>query len=203
MDSIKKLKDLFARFPTVGSRTAGRFVFYVINQSKQDVEQLVSALQEIKNNIMLCPLCFQPFEKNQTGLCDICSDSARNQQLLCIVEKENDLLSIENTKKFKGLYFILGGTLTLRKTDGENLRIAQLKERVAKSNFSEIIVALNPTPEGRSTSVLVERALKEASSSKLQVPSFKITHLAQGLPVGGELEYADEETLESAFEGRK
>jgi len=107
------------------------------------------------------------------------------------------LTSVENTKRYKGLYFILGGTLTLRKTDGENLRINQLKERAAKNNFSEIIIALNPTPEGKSTSVLVERALKEAS------PNIQITHLAQGLPVGGELEYADEETLESAFDGRR
>ena len=100
------------------------------------------------------------------------------------------------------MYFILGGTLTLRKTDGANLRVEALKNRVAGGSFTEIIVALNSTPEGRSTAVLVERALKEGLGSRDQGLGFKITHLAQGLPVGGELEYADEETLESALKGR-
>jgi recombination protein RecR len=123
---------------------------------------------------------------------------------LCIVEKEADLLSIEVTKKFNGLYFILGGTVAMmRKEDISQLRIEQLKKRITEAlpagGFTEIIIALNPTPEGRATSVLVERAIKEAVPS----PTFKITHLARGIPVGGELEYADEETLESAFEGRK
>lgn len=198
MDSIKKLTELFAKFPTVGPRTAGRFVFYLINQPKEAVNDLMAALQELKNNIQFCTFCFQPFEATQkSDLCGICSDLTRNKQLLCIVEKENDLLSIENTKRYKGLYFILGGTLTLRKPEGDHLRLKELQERVTKNAFTEIIIALNPTPEGKSTSVLVERALKE-----IQSPA-KLTHLAQGIPVGGELEYADEETLESAFEGRK
>ena len=107
-------------------------------------------------------------------------------------------MSIENTKKYNGLYFILGGTLAMmRKEDIDNLRIEELKKRAAQGSFSEIIIALNPTPEGKATSMLVERVLKEISQN------FKITHLAKGIPVGGELEYADEETLESAFEGRK
>lgn len=206
MDSIKKLSDLFARFPTIGSRTAGRFVMYLINQPGSTAEELINAIRELKQNIKLCGLCFNPHELSG-DLCEICQNSSRQQNILCIVEKEQDLASIENTKKYKGLYFILGGTLTIRKSDGSNLRIEPLKNRIKNGNFSEIIVALNPTPEGRSTSVLVERAIRE-------LPSFakasgggpvgpKITHLAKGLPVGGELEYADEETLESAFEGRK
>lgn len=196
MDSIKRLTDLFAKFPTVGQRTASRFVFYLINQPKEKIDELIGSLQELKNNIKLCRFCFNPFESNE-AFCIICQNALRNKQLLCVIEKEADLISIENTKKYNGLYFILGGTLTLRKTDGSNLRLGELKERVKEGNFLEIIIALNPTPEGRSTSVLVERALKEISQT------VKITHLAQGLPVGGELEYADEETLESAFEGRK
>ena len=112
------------------------------------------------------------------------------------MEKEADLLSIENTKKYHGQYFILGGVLGFRKT-AEDLRLSALKKRITDSQFTEIIIAINPTLEGRATSVLVERALKELHGA------FKVTHLAQGLPVGGELEYADEETLESAFEGRK
>lgn len=120
--------------------------------------------------------------------------------MLCIVEKETDLLSIENTKKYNGLYFILGATIAvMKKEDTNNLRIKELRARLTENKFSEIIIALNPTPEGKATSVLVESAIKEA----IPLPSFKITHLAKGIPVGGELEYADEETLESAFEGRK
>ena len=205
MDSIKKLAELFGKFPGIGQRTAGRFVFYLINQPTNKIDDLIKALQELKNSVKLCELCFNPFETDGK-LCSICQNQNRNKQLLCIVEKEADLLSIENTKQYNGLYFILGGTLTLRKTSGEHLRVEPLKNRIESGNFTEIIVALNSTPEGRSTSVLVERAIKETVQSPALPagrPSLKITHLAQGLPVGGELEYADEETLESAFKGRK
>lgn len=206
MDSIKRLTELFNKFPTVGQRAAGRFVMYLVNQPKEQVDELVAALQALKNNIKLCAFCFQPYEAlAKEGLCQICLDPSRNKQMLCIVEKESDLNSIENTKRYKGLYFILGGVATFRKNTGEHLRIKELQDRVNKNSFSEIIVALNPTPEGKSTSVLVERALKELQPLLIREnkQSPKITHLAQGLPVGGELEYADEETLESAFEGRK
>ncbi len=202
MNSIKKLSELFSRFPGIGRRTAGRFVYYLINQPASKIDELVLALQELKNTVKLCKDCFNPFEKDGV-LCEICQSPARAKNMLCVVEKEADLLSIENTGRYKGLYFILGGTLTLRNTNGSNLRLEPLKNRVLSGSFTEIIVALNPTPEGRSTSVLVERALKEGLGSRGQGLDFKITHLAQGLPAGGELEYADEETLESAFEGRK
>ena len=208
MDSVNKLTELFRKFPTVGSRTAGRFVYYLMKQPKEKIDELVGAILELKSKIKLCQSCFNPFENSgdpmSASLCAICSDSRRDKNLLCIVEKETDLLSIESTKKFNGLYFILGGTVaTMRKEDISQLRIEELKKRLAAAppvgGFSEIIVALNPTPEGRATSVLVEQTIKEVIPS----PSFKITHLARGIPVGGELEYTDEETLESALEGRK
>src|SRR3989344_6014994 len=204
MSSIDKLIDIFKKFPTVGPRTARRFVYYLIKLPKNQIDELSRALEELKNNVKLCQLCFNPFEDSggpsSADLCEICSDLRRNKNLLCIVEKEADLLSIENTKKYNGLYFILGGTLAMmRKEDIDNLRIEPLKERIKTGNFSEIIIALNPTPEGKATSMLVERTIKDLFPS----PTFKITHLAKGIPVGGELEYADEETLESAFEGRK
>lgn|SRR3989344_1920302 len=198
MDSIKKLTELFAKFPTVGPRTAGRFVFYLINQPKEIAEELIWAIQELKNNITLCAFCFNPHESGN-NLCAICFDATRHGQVLCIVEKENDLISIERTGRYKGLYFILEGQ--------EPARIKSLKERMQNPEafgmpriiFSEIIIATNPTPEGKTISALIVQMLKE-------LPNFtalKITHLAKGLPVGGELEYADEETLESALEGRK
>jgi len=205
MDSIDKLINIFKKFPTVGSRTAGRFVYYLMRLPKAQTDELINAIIELKNKIKLCQMCFQPYETSaQEGLCLICSNSQRNKSLLCIVEKETDLLSIESTKKFNGLYFILGGTVaTMKKEDLSQLRIEELKKRMAQNNFTEIIVALNPTPEGITTSVLVEQTIKEIIPSAGSGQAPKLTHLAKGIPVGGELEYTDEETLENALEGRK
>jgi recombination protein RecR len=198
VDSINKLISLFSDFPTVGPRTAGRFVFYLLKQPKEKIEELANAILDLKNKTKFCSFCFNPHETSE-NLCPVCLGYNRNKNLLCIVEKEADLISIENTKKYNGLYFILGGNAgTMRKQDIENLRIEELKKRVLENKFEEIIIAINPTPEGITASGLVERAIKEIPNQ-----SFKITHLAKGIPVGGELEYADEETLESAFEGRK
>ncbi len=209
MDSVDKLINLFRKFPTVGSRTAGRFVYYLMKLPKERIDEIINAILELKNKIKLCQQCFQPFENSTTDgsvvLCAICSDSRRNKNLLCIIEKETDLMSLENTKKYNGLYFILGGTVaTMNKEDLNQLRIEPLKKRLAQNNLVEIIIALNPTPEGRTTSVIVEQVIKEFfSTSKESQSAPKITHLARGIPVGGELEYADEETLESALEDRK
>lgn len=197
MDSIEKLKNLFVKFPTVGPRTAGRFVYYLAKLPKEKVDELIFTINDLKNKIMLCKMCFNPFEFHQSDTCPICQDPRREKNILCIVEKEADLATIENTKKYKGLYFILGGSVSMmRKEDMSSLRIAELKNRLRQGVFSEIIIALNPTPEGKTTSVIVEAAIKEIGASK-------ITHLARGIPVGGELEYADEETLQSALDGRK
>lgn len=210
MDSIKKLQNLFSEFPTIGSRTASRFVFYLLKLPKDKIDELVNAISELKEKTKLCAFCFNPHEL-ENNFCSICSDTLRNKQLLCIVEKETDLISIENipnssrtldgvgAKKYNGLYFILGGSLNSKKINMDNLRINELKERIKKMpHLKEIIIATNTTPEGNIISVLIERALKENNQS---LP--KITHLGRGLPLGGELEYADPETLESAFEGRK
>ncbi len=199
-DYIKKLTDLFAKFPTIGQRTANRFVFYLLRLPKEKIDELTDAIQKIKSTVKFCSFCFQPFEPlEKEGLCSICSDPKRNKQILCIVEKETDLISIESKKKYNGLFFILGGNiLSIKKSPTNGLRLEELKERVKSSPPKEIIIATNPTPEGKATSVLVEKKLKELPDS-----GWKITYLATGLPVGGELEYADEETLKSAFEGRK
>ena len=199
MDSVQKLIELFRKFPTVGSRTAGRFVYYLMKLPKNNVDELISAILEVKNKVKLCGNCFFPFE-GENNICNICADQRRNKSILCVIEKENDLISLENTKKYNGLYFILGGTVSSMKNEDLNkLRTEQLKKYVSNNKFTEIIVALNPTPEGRTTSILVETAIKEIKANPLP----KITHLARGIPVGGELEYIDEETLESALEGRK
>jgi len=237
MDIIQKLTNLFSDFPTVGPRTAQRFVYYLMRQPKEKIEEITSAILELKNKIKFCSFCLQPFDcaqgDTQNNLCVICANYNRNKNLLCIVEKEQDLISIEKTGKYNGLYFILNlvGSLT-RNQEINTLKLEGLKQRIQNPEkflalgssalptgrsgeergiedlkFSEIIIATNPTPEGINSSVLVERALRELAG---QFPAqggpasgWKITHLARGIPVGGELEYADQETLESAFNGRK
>lgn len=199
MDSIKKLSELFSKFPTVGPRTANRFVFHLIKLPKERIDELIKALSQLKENIKLCSFCFQPFEGLNGNLCQICSNPSKNKDLLCVVEKELDLISIDSKQKYNGLYFILGNN---------ELRIEDLKKKIKDPskfglpnvNFKEVIIAINPTVESKSISFLLEKALKEIQES---VPNLKITHLAKGLPVGGELEYADEETLGEAFEGRR
>jgi len=180
----------------VGPRTAARFVFYLLKLSDKETSEIITSISELKERVRLCSFCFKPFEA-ETNLCEICSDNNRDRSLLCVIEKETDLETIEKTKKYKGLYFILGGTVSrLRKKDVEALRLKELKERAQKAK--EIIIAINPTTEGEATALYLERWLKK------NLPSGrKITKLGRGLPVGSELEYADEETLSSALESRR
>lgn len=204
--SIQKLIDQFSKFPTIGPRTAARFVFYLIKLPKGELEKLIKSISDVREKISLCSFCFNTFEvsSSEKKLCSICSNPSRDKSLLCIVEKETDLLSLERTKKYKGLYFILEGTVSaLKKEDIKKLRMKELVDRAknpsnfikGSSGFRELILATNPTTEGESTVLYLERLLKPLNK--------KITRLGRGMPVGGELEYADEETLRSALEGRK
>ena len=194
--TIQKLIDLFSKFPTVGPRVASRFVFYLMGKKEEEVNELLAAISSLKRNVKLCSFCFNPFE-GESELCPICSDPRRDKSLLCIISNETDLSAIEKTKKYNGLYFILGGTVSaLKKADIEKLRIKELEELVKNHpEIKEIILAINPTTEGEATALYLERLLKPLGK--------KITRLGRGLPVGAELEYADEETLSSALEGRK
>jgi len=193
--SIQKLIDLFSKFPTVGPRTAARFVFYLLKLQKEEIENLTSSITNLKEKVKLCKLCFYPFE-DEGELCEICRNPNRDKSLLCVVEKEPDLLTIEKIKKYIGLYFILGGTVSaLKKADIKNLRTKQLLERAKNPEIKEIIIATNSTTEGEATALYLERLLKPLNK--------KITRLGRGLPVGAELEYADEETLSSALESRR
>lgn len=205
--SIQKLIDLFSKFPTVGPRTASRFVFYLRKLSQKEIDELLESIKGLRESVKACSFCFNPFEikpGNKENLCPICQDPSRDRTLLCVVEKESDLVSLENTKNYKGLYFILGGYLPLLKKQGkEKIRIKELKERILHpekfgvlgTKFQEIILALNPTTEGKATTLYLKRFLKPLNK--------KVTCLGLGLPTGGELEYADEETLKSALESRK
>ncbi|MDP2910148.1 MAG: recombination mediator RecR [bacterium] len=189
--TIQNLINIFSKFPTVGPRTAARFVYYLIKLPQSDFNEFITALNNLRKNVKICPSCFNPSEEE---VCPVCQDKTRETSLLCVIEKEADLASIEKTKKYRGLYFILGGAINLKKNK-EGIRINELKERIKKGDFKEIIIAINPTPEGEATSLFLERELKPYN--------IKITRLGRGLPIGGELEYADEETLTSAIDGRK
>ena len=210
---IQKLIQLFSQFPTVGSRTAARFVFHLLKAPKSEVREFVKVIAELRNQVALCKLCFQPFDSTQAfgseaqarrgkpfdgkeGLCTICQDATRDPKVLCIVEKESDLEALESIKEYKGLYFILGGAVDpLKKEQRETLRIKELKARLLHSPIKEVIVATNPTTEGEATALYVERALKDMG--------IKLTRLGRGLPIGGELEYADPETLKQSLENRR
>ncbi len=200
--SLQNLINAFAKLPTVGPKTASRFVLHLLHSSDEETENLKKALEEFNKNIKLCSFCFNPFEKDG-DLCPICSDKTRDNNKVCIVEKETDLATLEATKKYKGLYFILGGSISnIKKENIEKLRVNELKKRIKKpSNYlnrkakiNELILGLNPTTEGKATSRYLQKELKNFK--------VKITRLGRGLPIGGELEYADKETIEEALKGR-
>ena len=205
--TIQKLIHLFSKFPSVGPKTAARFVFYLLKSKKEDIDELLITISKLGQDVKTCSLCFNSFEalssdkiskdKSDKHFCDICSNPGRDKSLLCIVEKETDLVAIEKTKQYKGLYFVLGGVIsTLRKKDLEKIRSEELKLRIENdAQIKEIIIATNPTSEGEATALYSEILLKPFDK--------KITRLGRGLPSGGELEYADDETLKSALESRR
>jgi len=201
---IQNLIDKFTKFPGVGPRTAARYVFYLLKTNPKQIRDFQQALSKLHQDIETCDFCFKSYESNNDNLCNICRDSTRDQTKLCIVEKEADLLSIEETNAYNGLYFVLGGTLsTLNKDKAQRqIRVQDLGERLIKpdnygveTTIEEVIIATNPTTEGDATALYLERKLEDTDKA--------VTRLGRGMPVGGELEYADEETLESALKSRK
>ena len=195
--ATEKLIKLFCKFPTIGPRVATRFVFYLINTQNENIDELIQAITELKNKTKICASCFNSFE-GENELCLICSNNGRDKSILCVVEKEMDLETIEKTNKYKGTYFILGGVITGAKENNKEQieqKTEKLVEKIKNNGIKEVILALNPTTEGQNTSLFMRR--------KLEPLGLKVTQLGRGLPVGGELEYADDETLSSAFENRK
>jgi len=195
---IQRAIDAFRHLPTVGPRTAARFAFYVLKAPNEEVDEFVKALLDLKLQTKPCDFCFNPFQTNgdssEAGLCSICRDGSRDKTIVCVVEKESDLEALEKTNQYRGRYFILGGVRDiLKKESSETMRVAELAERVA-TEVQEIILALNPTSEGETATLYLERALQPLGK--------KVTRLARGLPTGAELEYADDETIRSALDGR-
>jgi len=191
--SFKNLVQEFSKLPGIGPRTATRYAFHLLRKPESEAKNLASAILELKKDTKICKNCFNISEMD---LCEFCANSKRDRSIICIVEEAINIPVIENTKKFSGLYHVLGGTIKLHKGSGpEKLNIERLIERIKKSEVREIIIATNPNIEGEATAMYLVKRLKEFN--------LKITHLARGLSTGSDLEYADEMTVSHALEERK
>lgn len=189
---IARLVEELSRLPGIGPKTASRLTFYLLRAPKEQVKALSQAIGELKEKIVTCEICYNVTEESP---CDICRDEERDRSLLCVVEEPLDVIAIERTG-YKGLYHVLGGVISPVEGIGpENLKIAQLLRRLESEPVKEVILATNPSLEGESTAIYIRRLL---SSSPI-----KVTRIAHGLPVGGDLEYADQITLTRALEGRR
>lgn len=189
---VARLVEELSRLPGIGPKTASRLTFYLLRAPKEQVKALSQAIGELREKIVTCEICYNITEASP---CDICRDEARDRSLLCVVEEPLDVLAIERTD-YKGLYHVLGGVISPMEGIGpEDLKIAQLLRRLESEPVKEVILATNPSLEGESTAIYIRRLL---SSSPI-----KVTRIAHGLPVGGDLEYADQVTLTRALEGRR
>ncbi len=189
---IAKLIEEFAKLPGIGKRSAERLAFHILKQPKKTVESFSKALMDAKEQIIFCPECQSLTDK---APCDICSDVKRDHSVICVVENPKDILAMEKTKEFSGVYHVLHGVISPIDGIGPNdIKVKELLERVGKGNVREIIMATNPTIEGEATAMYIAKLFKPLE--------IKVTRIAHGLPVGGELEYADEITITRALEGR-
>lgn len=190
---VQDLIDEFARLPGVGPKGASRIAFHLLNTERADVERLGKLLQEVRDKVRFCSVCFNVASAD---LCRVCNDTRRDQAVICVVEEPKDVLAVERTREFRGRYHVLGGSIN--PIDGigpDDLRIAELLKRLSDGTVGEIILATDPNLEGEATATYLTRLISPLG--------IKVTRLASGLPVGGDLEYADEITLGRAFEGRR
>jgi len=191
-ESIEQLAEQFAQLPGIGRKTAHRLALYVVKMQREEVVTLARALVNVKDKVRYCTLCSNITEIDP---CPICSNTKRDRTTVCVVEEPTDVLALERTNEFRGLYHVLGGALSpLDGIGPEDLRIKELLHRVSDSGVDEIILALNPNVEGEATTLYLSKLLKPLG--------MKITRIARGLPVGTDLEFADEATLTRALEGR-
>ena len=197
--SIKNLISYFERLPGVGPKSASRLVFYLLNTPESFVREMSNSLLAIKKEIKICKECFSVAESD---LCEICSDERRNKKIICVVEKAIDVMAIENIGGFKWVYHVLGGVVNpLDHIGPDDLKIDELIFRVRKFEADdeiEIILATNPTMEGEATALYIKKKLEDLKNEKI-----KITRIGSGLPMGADLEYADQATLSRAMEGRR
>jgi recombination protein RecR len=190
---VQDLIDELGRLPGVGPKSAQRIAFYLLAADPVDVRRLVSALTEVKDKVRFCTVCGNVAEEEQ---CRVCRDPRRDLSVICVVEEPKDVVAIERTREFRGRYHVLGGAISpIEGVGPDDLRIRELMTRLADGTVTELILATDPNLEGEATATYLARLVKEMD--------LRVTRLASGLPVGGDLEYADEVTLGRAFEGRR
>ncbi len=192
---VQRLITELSKLPGVGGRTAQRLAFHLLRSSDEEALALAEAIREVKARIGLCEVCFNLSDGPR---CRICADERRDPELICVVEEPSDVISIERTHEFRGRYHVLGGALSpIDGIDPEDLKIAELYERIGDGAIREVVIATNPTTTGEATALHIADGLRAAA------PEVTVTRLASGLPVGADLEYADEVTLGRALVGRR
>jgi len=192
---VQRLITELSKLPGVGGRTAQRLAFHILRTSDDEAVALADAIREVKERIGLCEVCFNLADGPR---CRICSDERRDPELICVVEEPSDVISIERTHEFAGRYHVLGGALSpIDGVDPEDLKIVELYDRAEADRVREVVIATNPTTTGEATALHIAAGLRE------RIPELSVTRLASGLPVGADLEYADELTLGRALAGRR
>ena len=192
-EPLARLINEFKRLPGIGQKSAQRIAFHVMRSSRDDAEHLAKTIMDVKDKLRICVVCNNI---SDSELCQYCRNPDRDQSVVCVVEDPNNIVGVEVTRQFNGLYHVLGGALSpLRGIGPDQLRIKSLVDRIAKGDLQEIIVATNPTVEGEATAVYLSKLLKPLG--------MKVTRIAMGVPVGSDLEFADEVTMWKAMEGRR
>jgi recombination protein RecR len=193
---VQRLVTELSKLPGIGNRTAQRLAFHILRASEQDALGLAEAIREVKEKVGLCEVCFNLADEPR---CRICQDSRRDASIICVVEEPSDVIPMERTHEFQGLYHVLGGALSpIDGVEPEDLKIEELYARIA--DVREVVLATNPTTTGEATALHIAEELRRRAGAEAQL---RITRLASGLPVGSDLEYADEVTLGKALAGRR
>ena len=191
--SIEKLIESFEKLPSIGHKTAIRLAFHMLDMSKEETEEFISSIKEAKQKLKYCSTCFNIAD---TDPCPICSNPKRDQSTICVVEDVRDIMAMERTHEYKGVYHVLHGTISPMNGIGpDEIKIKELLDRIKDNDIKEVIIATNPRVEGEATSIYISKLIKAFN--------IKVTRIAHGIPVGGDLEYTDEITLMKAMEGRR
>ena len=191
--SIEKLIESFEKLPSIGHKTAARLAFYMLNLGEQETNEFISSIINAKKSLKYCSKCYNIAD---TDPCPICSSPKRDESIICVVEDVKDIIAMEKTHEFKGVYHVLHGSISPMKGIGpEDIKLKELLSRLQDNTVKEIILATNPRVEGEATAMYISKLIKPMG--------IKVTRIAHGIPVGGDLEYTDEVTLSKALEGRR
>ena len=191
--SIEKLVESFEKLPSIGHKTAIRLAYHMLDMSDDEIKEFTSSITDAKQKLKYCSICFNI---SDTDPCPICSDTKRDQSTICVVEDVRDIMAMERTHEYKGVYHVLHGTISpLNGIGPDEIKIKELLNRIRDNEIKEVIIATNPRVEGEATSIYLSKLLKAFN--------IKVTRIAHGIPVGGHLEYTDEITLMKAMEGRR